>query len=52
MEKAILKKSMIEIYIHDKIKPNQFYNHGKVVVSKQPGSQMIFCVDEKDIIRI
>lgn len=39
----------IEVYIHDGVKPSASYNHGKLVVSKQPNSSATFSVNEGDL---
>lgn len=49
MQRAILKKTGIVIYIHSEVTPNMMYNSGKIVVSKQPYSKSTFCVDVQEI---
>lgn len=49
MTKARLKSRGITVYIHEGKKPNTSYNHGLVVVSKQPNSMMTFCADKDDL---
>lgn len=50
MIRVILKKNNMTVYVHEGVKPVQFVNRSKVVVSKQPGSNCIFCVDRSEIV--
>ena len=45
MKKATLTTTGITVYIHEGRKPSHGWNTGKVVVSKQPNSSAVFCVD-------
>lgn len=49
MTRATLKTTGITIYIYEDKKPNMHYNHGMLVVSKQPNSMMTFCVKKEEI---
>jgi hypothetical protein len=49
MIKAFWVKNKITVYIHEDRLPNMKYNKGKYVVSKQPNSLYVFCVDKDEL---
>jgi hypothetical protein len=52
MTPAIVKETGIKVFIHEGIQPKMSYNKNLLVVSKQPSSNAVFCIDSTKIVRI
>jgi len=49
MKKALWITRNLIVYIHEGRQPNMNYNAGKLVASKQPNSNYVFCVAPDEI---